>query len=136
MALIPLIPIPLLDGKLIAHIYSDTPAWLLALSGQVFNANKEQTRLHATAAIAATAVQMWSGELADQMSPWCRPTRLSGAEDIDLEAKVQMIGDLPLRVLEAIVEAFHEASHLDDEKKSESPKPSESTAPESSQNQE
>ena len=136
MALIPLIPISLLGGKLVAHIYEDTPAWLLAMSGQVFTAHKEQTRLHATAAIAATAVQMWSGEFADQMSPWSRPTRTSDVESIDLEAKIQLIQSLPYRVLESIVAAFHAASHLDDEKKSVSNAASESTAPANLPNQE
>ena len=127
MALIPLKAIPLLDGKLVAHIYSDTPTWLLSLSGAVFESCVGKTRLHGTAAIAATAVQMWSGELADQFAGWSRPTRSSDLDSIDLEAKIQLIQDLPLRVLDSLIVEYQAASHLEDEKKTSSQGESEST---------
>ena len=119
MALIPLIPISLLDGKLIAHIYEDTPLWLVQLSAQAFD--PKAPPLRALQVSAAFAVQAWSGELAEEMGEWVRPHRTSDILSIDLDKKCEVLGELDIPTLGKISNDFLARSGLSlDEKKSSS----------------
>lgn len=127
MALIPLIPIPILDGKLVAHIYEDTPLWLVQLSSQAFD--PQSTLYRALQVSAALAVQAWSGELAGEMEGWTRPTRSSDLSDIDLDKKCLMISELDIPTLGQISNDFVKRSGLGGEEKKRLNEASESQEP-------
>ena len=127
MALIPLIPIPILDGKLVAHIYGDTPLWLVQLSSQAFDPTA--TALRALQVSAALAVQQWSGELAEEMGEWVRPHRTSDILSIDLDKKCEVLGELDIPTLGKISNDFLARSGLSVEEKKRSNEASESPEP-------
>ena len=127
MALIPLIPIPILGGKLIAHIYEDTPLWLVQLSSQAFDPTA--LALRALQVSAALAVQAWSGELAEEMEGWTRPTRSSDLSDVDLDKKCLMLSELDIPTLGKISNDFLARSGLNVEEKKRSNEASELPAP-------
>lgn len=148
MALIPLKAIPLLDGKLVAHIYSDTPLWLSKLSDQLratFPSAPKQGEGEAEAEgvegdsfvgrierLVALAVQEWSGELAAEMSPWSRPTRATDLSGMDIEHKVDLLSELTFQQQLGLLLEYNKASSITEEKKSTSNAESESMRQEDS----
>lgn len=127
MALIPLIPIEILNGKLIAHIYEDTPLWLVQLSCSAFD--PKASPLRALQVSAAFAVQAWSGELAEEMGEWVRPHRTSDITNIDLDKKCEVLGELDIPTLGKISNDFLSRSGLNVEEKKRSSEALESQEP-------
>ena len=125
MALIPLIPISLLNGKLVAHLYEDTPLWLVRLHDSDLGEDASSGILKTC----AYAVQEWSGELAPEMAEWVRPLRTADSTNIALPSKMDKLSELAGKDLLRIYQEFHRRSAVSAEEKKTSSEASPSAEP-------